>query len=300
MNTSIRESVYENKFRLDGVEFPFHCILIDKKKTPKTSICPHYHEYIEILYNLEGDCDVYINGRICVFRTGDLLIINSGESHDLLFERSCTRYIVIKVLPEILYSSGQSVFEMKYTMPFLIENSENKRYFTKEEQSTAFIHDTVSGIMQEWNRRDYGFELSIRSDILKIFLWVLRYWRDHNLDSLAQFDHPDELLRTIQKALEYISQNYSRLTTSSVAQHCGLSYSYFSRVFKKVMHLSFSEYLNRYRIAKSEQLLCSTDMPISDVALAVGFSEASYFIRKFKEERNISPRQFRAKQTKTK
>ena len=59
---------------------------------------------------------------------------------------------------------------MKYTMPFLIENSNNKRHFTKEELSNNYIHDTVTRIMSEWEIRDYGYELSIRADILKMFL----------------------------------------------------------------------------------------------------------------------------------
>lgn len=295
MKLNIAEAHYENKYLLDGIQFPIHCVLMDVEKHNQKVLYPHYHEYIEILYSLETDCDVYINGNIRTFRTGDLLIINSGENHDLLFDRADGHYIVIKVLPEILYSSDQSVFEMKYTMPFLIENTENKRYFTKEELGDNYIHDTIIRIMDEWNTRDYGFELAIRSDILKIFLWVLRYWHKHNLEALGQFDYSDELLRIIQKSLEYISKNYATLTEAEVAEYCSLSYSYFSRMFKKVMHQSFSEYLNQYRITKAEQLLSSTDKSISEVAETVGFSTPSYFIQQFKTKKNISPKQYRMK-----
>lgn len=293
MNLGVMESCYENKFKRDGIEFPIHCIMINVEKHNRKTIVPHYHEYIEILYSIESDCDVYINGKIRNFKTGDLLIINSGENHDLIFDRADAHYIVIKVLPEILYSSDQSVFEMKYTMPFLIENSNNKRHFTKEELSNNYIHDTVTRIMSEWEIRDYGYELSIRADILKMFLWVLRYWRDHNLEAMAQFDYSDEILRIIQSALEYIAHNYAELTEAEVAEHCNLSYSYFSRTFKKVMHQSFSEYLNHYRITKAEQLLGSTDKTVTEISEIVGFSTPSYFIQQFKAKKNISPKQYR-------
>ena len=149
--------------------------------------------------------------------------------------------------------------------------------------------------MEEWREKDYGFELSIRSDILKVFLWVLRYWHKHDLEAVAQFDYSDEILYIIQRSLEYISKNYATLTESVVAEHCNLSYSYFSRIFKKVMHQSFSEYLKHYRITKAEQLLSSTDKSVGEISEAVGFSTPSYFIHQFKAKKNISPKQYKMK-----
>lgn len=293
MDVTIKDSWYEDKFRFEGIEFPIHCGLMNVKKHERTEITPHYHEYIEMLYSIYSDVDVYINGKFTTFKSGDLLIINSGESHDMLFSRGDASYIVIKVLPEILYSSEQSVFEMKYTMPFIIQNSNNKRHFTKKELSDKYIHDTVTRIMEEWLVKNYGYELSIRADILKIFLWVLRYWQENDLEALDRFDYSDDILRIVQTALEYISKNYAEVTASQLARYCNLSYSYFSRIFNKVMHQSFSEYLNHYRITKSEQMLCSTDMSVSEIAYAVGFSTPSYFIQQFKAKKNISPKQYR-------
>ncbi len=295
MTLKVEEKRYESKYSQEGFQFPIHCLNLSVKKHNREVLYPHYHEYIEILYNVEGDCDVFTNEKVHTFKTGDLLIINSGESHDIMFERSDTNYIVIKVLPEILYSSEQPVFEMKYTIPFLIENLENKRHFTREELENDYIGDTIKHIMEEWQTRDYGFELAMRADILKVFLWVLRYWHKNNLEAVSQFDYSDETLHIIQQSLEYIAKNYATLTEAEVAEHCNLSYSYFSRMFKKVMNKSFSEYLSDYRITKAEQLLSSTDKSVSEIAEAVGFSTPSYFIHQFKAKKNISPKQYRMK-----
>ncbi len=295
MALKIEEKTYESKYSQEGFQFPIHCLQMSGKKREHKTICPHYHEYIEILYNLQGDCDVFASKKIYTFKTGDLMIINSGESHDVIFERADTTYIVIKVLPEILYSSEQPVFELKYIIPFLMENSGSKRFFSKEELEDDYIGSTIKGIMEEWQNRDYGFELAMRADILKIFLWILRYWHRNNLDAVPMFDYSDETLRTIQKSLEYISKNYATLTEAEVAEHCNISYSYFSRMFKKIMNRSFSEYLSDYRITKAEQLLTSSDKSISEIAECVGFTTTSYFIHKFKGKKNISPKQYRMK-----
>ncbi len=285
--------VYEKKFQRDGIEVPIHCILMDIKK-PKKYVpnSLHYHEYIEILYSLDSKAQVFINDRIVDFNSGDLVIVNSGEAHGLMFD-SDSRYIVIKVLPEIVYSKDQSVFEMKYIIPFIIQNSKNKRCFTKDELQDGYIRSAVTNVFREWETKGYGYEIAMRADILKIFLWVLRYWQEHNLDAVDRFDYPDDILKAIQTALEYVEKNYDYISEKEVAEHCNLSYSYFSRTFKKVMQKSFSEYVNDYRITKAEQMLISTDYSISEISSRVGFSTPSYFIQQFKLKKEVSPKQFR-------
>ena len=107
--------------------------------------------------------------------------------------------------------------------------------------------------------------------------------------------YSDENLRIIQSAIEFISQNYSDITALDVAKHCNWSYSYFSRTFKKIMRMSFSQYLNQYRLNKAEQLLCTTDKTIFQISSEVGFSTSSYFIQLFKEKKKISPKKYREK-----
>ena len=288
----MEKGIYEPKYRRNGIESPVHCILMNIN-TPFLDIVYHYHEYIEILYGLNTDGYVYINDKCHRFKDGDLVIINSGENHCLRFENVGSTYIVIKVLPELIYSSEQTVFEMKYLMPFLIESSRNKRFFTACEIGSREVHEIITRIMREWSNEEYGYEMSIRSDILKLFLWVLRYWKNNGLSPVMTFDYPDELLSVIQLATEYVSQNYAYATAEQAARECNLSYSYFSRTFKSVMNQSFTKYLNDYRITKAEQLILSTDKSISEIAEEVGFSTPSYFIQQFRAKKGISPKQFR-------
>ncbi len=295
----MEQSTLERRFRRNGVEMPFHCITIHAKqhKASEEIWGVHYHDYIEILYSLESDADVYINGKLVTFKTGDLVVVNSGENHALKFDRADAHYIVIKVLPEILYSNDKSLFELKYMMPFIIQNSNNKRYFSSDEINGKYIRNIMTDIMNEWSCEDYGYEIAIRSNILKIFLWILRFWRDNNLSSIDKFDYSDENLQIIQSAIEYVNQNYMDISEREVAEHCNLSYSYFSRTFKKIMNQSFTEYLNSYRLTKAEQLLSATDKSISQIADELGFSTPSYFIQQFKAKRDISPKQYRLKFT---
>jgi len=88
---------------------------------------------------------------------------------------------------------------------------------------------------------------------------------------------------------------YNDITSLDMASICNLSYSYFSRAFKKIMKKNFKEYLNYIRISKAEKLLSTSELNITEIALAVGFSTSSYFIQQFKQYKGISPKQFKNK-----
>lgn len=94
----------------------------------------------------------------------------------------------------------------------------------------------------------------------------------------------------IYKAMNYIRRNYdkSNMSLSEVAEEIGLSVSYFSKLFKEETGLSYSEYLNKVRIAASRELL-KKGIPIVEVAHKVGFSDQSYFSRVFKKMEGVSP-----------
>ena len=56
---------------------------------------------------------------------------------------------------------------------------------------------------------------------------------------------------------------------------------------------SFKELLLRKRMDKAEQLLIETQLSVSDIILAVGYDNTSYFYRVFRERHGISPREYR-------
>lgn len=284
----------EGKYTLDGLEMPFHCLMmeISQHSSEDTSI-PHYHDYIELLYGIDADIDVYINGALYEFKSGDLVIINAKESHSLHFKSSNAYYAVIKVLPEILYNGVQSMSEMKYLLPFITVNSKHERVIKTNTFADDFIHKKITNIMSEWNGKDYGYELSIRADILQIFLCVLRYWQNNNIEAVNKFEYSDDMIRLIQSVTEYTYQNCASVTAKSAAEYCNLSYSYFSRSFKQIMNQSFTEYLNYIRISKAERLLSTTQKSISDISDEVGFSTTSYFIELFKKHKQKTPKQYR-------
>ncbi len=98
----------------------------------------------------------------------------------------------------------------------------------------------------------------------------------------------------MHKAMDYIKRNYQRkITLKDVADYVKLSASYFSRLFKTEMSMTFTHYLNRVRIEQSKSLLLNDSIPLVDIALLTGFEDQSYFTKVFRKHVGISPGKFR-------
>ncbi len=278
----------ESKANLNGFEIPIQCLTQSISHSEYFHVA-HYHDYVEILYGIDCDAFVRFGGKEYNFKTGDLVVVNSRLPHEVRSNKNVTsNYIVIKFLPQILYAAEQSVFEFKYAMPFVADIGSVKSIFTKDELKNSEIPDILFELMDEWNRQDYGYEIALRILVSRLVLWLIRSWftTDNSLESF-------ETMGIIQHAIEYTQKNFQYANLIDVAAECGLSYSYFSRLFKRIMGKSYTVYVNHIRITEAQRLLVSTEKSITEIAQDVGFSTASYFIDMFKKQVNITPMQFR-------
>jgi AraC-like DNA-binding protein len=99
----------------------------------------------------------------------------------------------------------------------------------------------------------------------------------------------------IQQAVRYINDNYrTDIRLDAVAGEARMSSSHFSRIFRKVMGLSYQEYLNGCRIAKAKNLLRSSSRSITEIAVSIGFADSTGFGRIFKKLTGQTPSAYRS------
>ena len=98
-----------------GQPLNIQCLIMTPERSQKKEQLHlyHYHKYIELLYMLSGEMEVYIYDESYHCQCGDLIIVYSKEPHAFRYLTDC-RYIVIKLLPEILTTFGQSLNEFEY------------------------------------------------------------------------------------------------------------------------------------------------------------------------------------------
>lgn len=99
-----------------------------------------------------------------------------------------------------------------------------------------------------------------------------------------------------EKLLQCISEQYhTSLQLTDLAKTYFVNAKYAGRIFKRDMGRSFSEHLNKTRLAVAESKLIYSTASITQIAVDCGFGSASYFNRLFKNEYGMSPGEYRKK-----
>ncbi len=255
----------------------------------------HFHNYIEILYCTEGNFEAFLNGVRYTFSRGEMIIINSNEIHSVY---SCgeegNKYIVVKVLPELLYGNEQSIAEAKYFLLFMSGNITQQKVFPSCKIDNTDLPAAFVEIEKEFTAKKYGFELSVKLNIFKIFLYIVREYEKNGNAVSSSLD--ENVARHLCAVLDYLENNYAdSINMKQAAEMCFMSYNYFSKLFKKFIGKSFNEYLIDIRLRHAKKLLVSSNVSITEIALNTGFGTTSYFIEAFKKRTGSTPMNFRKK-----
>lgn len=100
----------------------------------------------------------------------------------------------------------------------------------------------------------------------------------------------------IRMLLDYLDEHYMEpLTLKDVANHFHFNPSYLSSYFSTHNSEGFIEYLNKIRIEEATKQLLTTNLPVSEISINVGYSDHSYFCKVFKKFKGLSPSQYRRK-----
>ena len=105
--------------------------------------------------------------------------------------------------------------------------------------------------------------------------------REKEMDVMAGMETP-LVPPALEPALLYVSRHYAEeILVEQMARSCMMSESHFRRLFTTLVGISPLEYINRYRIHRSLNLLRSTSEPIQNIAVQTGFSSITTFNRNF-------------------
>ena len=113
------------------------------------------------------------------------------------------------------------------------------------------------------------------------------------MDGIYETRHAKNYQR-LKRAMDFIEAHYDEpLTVEQIAREVYLSASRLSHIIKGELGVTLGNYISKVRIDKAKGLLRERELPISQIALEVGFPDQSYFTKVFKKVENCTPKVFR-------
>ncbi|GFN29987.1 AraC family transcriptional regulator [Paenibacillus xylaniclasticus] len=253
----------------------------------------HWHEHFELIYIDKGEPIYQIDGESFPTKPGDLLFVNSGELHSAVSPNPNETFTVYAVVfnPSMLGLKEPHIVDL--VAPYTAGLSMVANRIEQTDQWYLALRDTLMQLVHEFEQKQPGFELAVRSYCQLLFTWLTRHYTVKR-----RSDSEMEAFRTktdrFKELLTFLDTNYmERITVEQAASIVHMSPYHFCRLFKKMTGQTFVQYTNLNRINKAEHLLRSSSMSITDIAAEVGCSSINSFSKLFRQLRGISPRDIR-------
>ena len=254
----------------------------------------HSHDFTELTIVQEGRGYHIIEDHKIPISAGNVFLIQKDTSHrfveiehltvlNIIFDNS----VISKYCIDIESTPG---YKYLFDMSSNIEKNKDRIHLIYiDEMILSKIVTEADLVINEINKRQAGFKLSILTGFMKILLNILRNCK---LDTGQFYNHSYE----ISNILRYIEKEYkNKITLGKLAKVGKMSVSTMRKQFKRSTKFSPIDYLLRLRLEKAAFLLISTTLPITEVAYKSGFTDCSYFAKQFKKITKLTPTTVRKK-----
>ena len=251
----------------------------------------HRHNYVEIMYVCAGNITHILNGeKTVVLREGDLLFLNQSCRHEILPAGEEDIGVNIIVLPQFFHTAFGMLGKGNSMSDFLLH------CLTQEDPAPLSLQFHTAGLLPVQN-------------LIENLIWSAVYHDDPDsrLNQLTMGLLLQQLLRhaerlstdsagmdkVVLRALRYIDDHYANASLEEFSRAVHRPLAEISRAVHRETGSTFKELLQKKRFREAAALLQNTSLPVSDVAYAVGYSNTSYFHRRFRDIFSVSPREYR-------
>ncbi|BBH18941.1 AraC family transcriptional regulator [Paenibacillus baekrokdamisoli] len=276
-------SPYKEDTPIPDQSFPINVFTV-------TGIHLHWHDHIEWIYVKEGKVRIQIDAAYEQLHKGELAFVNTKQLHSAVQLTPDTELICIVFNEALVRGSGLDITELHYFMPYLQQPMKWPSLMRQSDPYIEEMNDAFSRLIHEFIRKDAGFELLIKAELLRIFGLYFRYAQKDAALAPPRLQKAHDLTRLLHMLRERYSESIS---INEAARMVSLSPNHFCRIFKQVTGKTFVEYIHIIRVQEAEQLLIETDIPITEIGDLVGFSNMTYFGRVFKKIKNVTPSDIR-------
>ena len=274
-------------------EFPF--LVRSLGVTSGKPISPENGEgFFTLILPLDGSLRVQAGRSRTTIAAGEIFVADRLTSPIAVEEGwNHVRVLLIKFLPAFVYSLGSPSHDYFFLLPFCAHSTLTTPV-VREPRLLQRLHRIIMRLVHCYVDRTDFFRIGCKAHFLQLLYYLARHFQDADIARSQIILHKDRAAR-LAPLLRFVERNYAKpITLKEAASMVNMSVSQFVRIFKFVAGMSFVNYLCHLRLSRSVRLLKESSFSISEIACTVGFSDQSYFDRRFKEAFGQTPREFRA------
>lgn len=251
---------------------------------------PHTHDYVEVIYNCQGETTHIVNGKTITLKQGELLFLNQSATHEICkaqFDDVAVNFIV---LPEFFSTPLSLVGEEETPLhKFLVG------CLCGETFGSGYLHFKVADVLPIQNLLEnliwiLNEDTTTKRKMSQMTMALLLMQLLAHTEKLSN-SSPEESLIWI--VLRYIEKHYADGNFISLCTSLHYAPSWVSLQIKQKTGKTYTQLIQDRRLAQAAYLLKNTKRKVDDISNTVGYENVSYFHRLFASKFGMSPKRYR-------
>ncbi|MBU5351482.1 AraC family transcriptional regulator [Paenibacillus silvae] len=249
----------------------------------------HWHDEVELVVVNGKKARIGVNEQILELDQGDMLLIKPGDVH--YFLPGTERLTILLFRLELLTGSFTSEVEMQELGALFNQTT------VIPASSQGNPGPYVEAIAAEKKNQRPGYRWLMVSRLYDLIVLLLRTAPPADANNTAPCwpcGLSSKKFEFLEAVCEYLEEHYAEpIKLEQVAEHMKFSKFHICKLFKEIKGITLMEYLNHFRIIKSEWALLFRQDSILEIAISHGFNNVNSYNRLFKKYNNCTPSEFR-------
>lgn len=284
----------EENLPYDTPAFPYLASRAELDSYREPFVPWHWHNAIELFYMESGKLKYYTPHQNLVFPAGTAGMVNANVLHKTQIQTHTEDNIQLLHIfdPQLLAGTHGSLIERKYISPVITASQIELIALSPDDPAQAAVIELIRDAFS-LSEKELGYEFKIREALSRIWLGLFQMCAPLLKEkSQAKNISADK----VKGMMVYIHEHYAeKISIRELASAVFLSERECYRVFQNHLRMTPADYIRSYRIQIACQMLAESQVPVTEVGIACGMENSSYFGKVFREATGCTPRQYRRK-----
>lgn len=251
----------------------------------------HWHDETEIIFLKRGRFSIDINMKKYKLTGPAFVFVGAGDIHAIKGEPGCRESAVVFDMKMLSFEYLDGV-QQQIIKPLLDKSMQFPQIVDTGEEIYGVIERLYEEIFKGAQISSAASRMKVKAYFYELLACLYEKGRFTNMESGEDYDSDN--IERVKKVLGYIQANFHRrITGKELAELLLMNEQYFCRYFKRITGKTPTMYMNEVRIEKAAEYLVETNRKIIDIAVECGYENMGYFIRRFKEQKGMSPSKYR-------
>lgn len=254
----------------------------------------HKHNYIEVIYMCRGETVHIIDGEKVCLREGELLFLNQHATQEIFPAGEEDIAVNFIILPEFFDTAFEMMGEEENLLrDFLVG------CLCCDTRYASYLHFKVADVLPVQNLVENMawtllYDQPNKRSMNQVTMGLLFLQLMHYTDKISHTSESFEQ-KLIFQVLKFIDENYKDGELTELSKLLNYNIYWLSRSIKRLTGRNYKELLQIKKLNQASFLLLNTRLSVTDISIAIGYDNTSYFHRIFRKYYKMSPKEYRMK-----